>query len=69
MKNTYLSLNNTSSSKLLDILNKVPKEDRDSSWRNLHDEVSKIVDVWSNIDIRSMHLSKIHAKAKRFLKR
>jgi hypothetical protein len=63
MKNTYLKLNKNTSDRLLKILEQVSDKEKDTVWRDLHNEVNKICSIWYNIDIRSIHLSKIHAQA------
>ena len=64
MKNTHLKLNENSAKKLLEVLEAAPKTARDATWRNLKEDVSRVLEIWHNINIRSLHIARIHHKAK-----
>lgn len=67
MKQTHLKLTESGSKKLLKLLESVDLKDRDNVWNQLYSDVKKILDIWSNIDRRTSHLSKINKQTKPFL--
>jgi len=67
MKQTHLKLTESSSKKLLELLDSVPDNKRDNTWHQLRSDIKKIIDIWSNIDRKKSHLSKINKQTKSIL--
>lgn len=58
MNNTHMKLSNASAKKLLDLLNDVPLNKRDSMWQQLFNDIKKIHDIWNNINIKRSYIQK-----------
>lgn len=59
MKNTWLKLTKIKCDKLIEALDNIPMSKRDPTYNQLLLEIKQINDIWSHINVKAIHRSKV----------